>query len=976
MTTSLENKTSLKVPYQLPEFIRSDSQYQTFVSFIQAYYEWMEQNNIGNSKLGALYGTQNLLNFNDIDYSESADSFNRFIDYYTNDFLPNFPKDSFADKTKLIKIARELYSTKGTPASYKFLFRALYNSDTEVFPTRDVVLRASDGKWYVSKSLKLDSIDETFLAVRNYRIFGTTSKSIATVERGVFNGDKIELFISNIERLFQSGEEIQVVDNQNRLLYFKDGAVVEPTTIGAAPLKASILGSISSVEINTKKRGQLYNGRTSTYSGDPVVFYGGLNNENGIPAKAFVKETTTGSIRSVNVLSGGYGYRTDPNTEIRFASTTGGVGAIANVTALQPYDIINVAFVAEDALTPFILPQSLGDRYTFFLANTAADINCSLANAFSFTSFSTAPIADVVVNNGGGNYKTLPTVTAHSVYDTTDGKKADLESLGMLGPIRIIDGGTGYSNGDVIVFTGGTGYGANGNVTVNSGGTIVSVQYTPTLNENGINLYPVGGLGYRIPNGLPTLSVQGSGSNAVLNVNTILGVGASLQATPDERGIGAITSFVVENYGEDYISAPNISLRVKDLVVTNVSASNLVKAGEIVYQGTSRNSAVFSAYVDSISLLEQGNTDETSRYLLRTYNYTSNIKPNMMLNVTDRTSAANLYLSVDNTYSTIDSSGNFIFDAGVRTYGNGAAQATAKFLSGLIIGEGQYINDDGFPSSYQILENGDYNNFTYQLVVEQSFDAYRDIIFKLLHPSGTGLLTVNALKSEIEYVRHYETSQANSHTLGFYTGDAGSSASMYGSFSAVSNNIIKFNNLVGSNLEQFLSVGAAITINSNTGPNVYSTVVSVDSVSNTAIIKDNVFLSFANVAYGITSASNTGINITATTGQYDLINNGEYSDISNPIRDIIFNGDDIKIYANSTNIYTGKVSYISYSNNVVFVTPAPSFTSTNALISISRGITSTDVRIYNTLGSQFYPELTTESGDTLSTENGLRLLLG
>ncbi len=52
MTTNFANKTSSKVQFQLPEFIRSDTNYETFVAFIQAYYEWLEQQNIGSGKEG------------------------------------------------------------------------------------------------------------------------------------------------------------------------------------------------------------------------------------------------------------------------------------------------------------------------------------------------------------------------------------------------------------------------------------------------------------------------------------------------------------------------------------------------------------------------------------------------------------------------------------------------------------------------------------------------------------------------------------------------------------------------------------------------------------------------------------------------------------------------------------------------------------------------------------------------------------
>ena len=40
-------KTSIRIPSQLPEFIRDDLNYETFVAFVQAYYEWLELANIG-----------------------------------------------------------------------------------------------------------------------------------------------------------------------------------------------------------------------------------------------------------------------------------------------------------------------------------------------------------------------------------------------------------------------------------------------------------------------------------------------------------------------------------------------------------------------------------------------------------------------------------------------------------------------------------------------------------------------------------------------------------------------------------------------------------------------------------------------------------------------------------------------------------------------------------------------------------------
>jgi hypothetical protein len=123
-------------------------------------------------------------------------------------------------KKKAVKFTRELYQSKGTISSYKFLFRVLYNSDFDVFYTKDAVLKASDGKWYVARSLKLNTSDQNFLKIQNYRLFGETTKSIATVETAAIAGTKTEVFISNIERLFQSGEFVRVVDNNNQTVLF------------------------------------------------------------------------------------------------------------------------------------------------------------------------------------------------------------------------------------------------------------------------------------------------------------------------------------------------------------------------------------------------------------------------------------------------------------------------------------------------------------------------------------------------------------------------------------------------------------------------------------------------------------------------------------------------------------------------------------------------------------------------------------
>ncbi len=984
MTTYLNNKPSIKIPFQLPEFLRVDDNYQTFVAFLKAYYEWTEQSDIKDSanSEGAIYGSQNLLNYNDVDFSEDPTSFNRFIDYFFNDFLPSFPIECLTDKAKLIKIGKQFYSSKGTSAAYKFIFRAIYNSDVELFPTGEAVLRASDGKWYISKSLRVDTNDEQFLAIDNLKLFGETSKSFAVVERSRRVDDKIEIYISTVERLFQSGEFIRVVDNTNQDVYFKNSKVVPEGTSGATILRVKILGSISSLKVNPNRRGLLYLGQSSGYPGDPVVFYGGLNpnTANPIAANAYVHEITLGSLDRLDMIDGSFGYRPDPNT---FISITGGggKGASANVVSVDPAGLIRTTWIAQDYLSNPIRSQVIGGTYTAFPANTVARSTCTLANAFTFTGFATFPIGGVLMRSGGSGYKRLPTVKPFSLYDTTSATttKGILGNLGILGPIKIRDGGTGYSNGQFIVFTSndyGGGAGANASITVNATGTIIAAEYN-YANTNNQPKYPKGGLGF-IQNKLPSLTVlSANGSNANLYVTCVLGEGAQINPIMDARGIGQIISFRIENYGEDYISQPKVSLKVRDIIVSNIEdRSKIARTGEIVFQGANVNTSVFKANVDSIKLIQAGASTANDKYLLRVYNYTSNTKTDRLLTVT-RSNSANLYMNVDTSYTTVDSEGEYLFKNGIRTYGNGLAEATAKFLGGIIIGNGQYLNEDGFPSSFQVLESEDFNSFTYQLKVQKSFEAYRTVLYRLLHPAGTKVKPITTIKANTQnIIVHREAFVSNSHTLSHYTGTTASNAAMYATFANPSNNIIKFTNLSGADLSQIAKVGARISFTyDGFGPNVYSRIIAVSNTSNTVIIADNVYLRFANVAYANLVNSSSKITIPSLTGQYDLINNREYKYPLTKMRDIFCPGDQIR--ANSgANSYTGTVTYVSYSNNVLFVTPSPSFNANTALVSSGRDIQSNDVFIYNSLGTVFYPELTTEAGDTITTQNGTRLILG
>jgi hypothetical protein len=1073
------NLTSLLIPSQLPEHIRDDPSYANFVTFIQAYYEWMEQDGNVTDR------SKNLLNYTDID-----SSIDDFLNYFYNDFLSYFPENILADKNQVVKLAKELYKSKGTQASYQLLFRILYNLDVDFFYTKDAVLKASDGKWYVSKSVMLstdlmyisdltyetdewgnifvtvttptahglqywyeeftisgivginapngtyrlenpisknqfiywyDKIDadpsgpmdisnasiyipsgfanENFLKTNNLRIFGESTKSIATIENSVIAGKRVEVFISNIERLFNSGEYVRVVDSNNQDVLF-DGY----------PLRAKILGQISQINIDPKHRGNLYE------VDDPIIIYDGLNTPTGHGAKATVSEVTKGSIQRIHVVDGGYGYtqfNNDPfpeasgfpgydyaNSSIRITNAPGAQAHIASLNT-SPSLVANVSFIATNDIGGKHTIQIGAAEYEF-AANINANITSTLANAFSFVTFSTYPISSVIVDNGGGGISQTPVVTADSLYfdelGVTSGNLANLKNLGILAPIKIITGGTGYVENDIIQIIGGTGWGANAKVSsVNASGSILTTEY------ESINNMTPGGMGYKIndlyptqntanslvlsalqasndyklSSGLPLLNVTSDlGQDAVLIVPGILGHGATFNPVTDR--VGNITKIDISDYGEDYISAPKVSFKIQDIAVNGIlglQTEMQPQKGDIVYQGENLQSSSYHSVVESVELLVQNDMGSQAIYKLRVFNYNKNPDENLDIIVdTKDITMRQVHLSDDDIKGLTHNQAFYKYKVdGVLNYGDGTAKGTAKFLNGLTIGQGEYLDSTGQPSAFSVLQSSEYNNFTYKLTLEKEISKYRKTLLDLIHPTGMKVIGRYALKSEASTNFSVIDVVYSGNTLSHFTGSHNSELSIVADFINQSNNIIKFNNLYGAELLNFMTTDSIIKILSNNGDCISGEVIEINNSANTITIKDNVWLTFANVANITAAASSNIIHISSLTDSYDIINNGEYSNTAYPLKDIVKVGDNILV-ANNT---SRTVSNINYEDSIIYL--STNLTSAaNSLMSVNRlfEATSENIKIFGPVGQQYYPELTTEDGRSLISEDGSLILLG
>ena len=171
---------------QLPDFVRNE--YPVFVSFLQKYYEFLDEDNQVNNIL--------LNHDNNFDINRTLDT---FIPKFKNQYAQNFPITAQIDDRRLIKFIKQFYEAKGSEKAIELLFRILYNERTEIFYPSEQILRASDGIWIEDITLKL-AVDSSITAnpfdlnSKTVRITYYENISSVTYERTV------ETNISNVTK--------------------------------------------------------------------------------------------------------------------------------------------------------------------------------------------------------------------------------------------------------------------------------------------------------------------------------------------------------------------------------------------------------------------------------------------------------------------------------------------------------------------------------------------------------------------------------------------------------------------------------------------------------------------------------------------------------------------------------------------------------------------------------------------------------
>lgn len=282
-------KTSTIVASQLPDFIRDD--YPAFIQFIEAYYEFLEQAD-----------PKDLAQIRSID-----DTLDVFIDHFKAELANNLP-NVIVDQRELLQRLKAQYLSKGTEASYKLLFRLLYNKEVVVDYPGKQMLRASDGRWYQDVSIfarikrgdpasVVGQYVEVITPTKNVSIRVDQFRHATVYDRSIETGESIASVSSDIVELFIDRKFYGEIFYDNII---KFGNIFE----------AAILPTTSKVKVVTRgsgfKAGQLYNIRSSLGEGT-VLKISRVNSEGGI--------------QSAQLIKFGVGYTTDFSTTISPPST-------------------------------------------------------------------------------------------------------------------------------------------------------------------------------------------------------------------------------------------------------------------------------------------------------------------------------------------------------------------------------------------------------------------------------------------------------------------------------------------------------------------------------------------------------------------------------------------------------------------------------------------------------------------------------
>lgn len=721
-------KVSAVVSQQVPEFVRED--HPQFVKFLEAYYEWLEQN----------YALRNIESYIDID-----DTIDEYVEYFADQLAHLIPKNLAADKRIVLKHAKELYVSKGTPQSYNLLFRLMFNEvPQQIYYPKTDMLRISDGKWASFRIIRgIDTLGDSFELVGQT----ITQDPFSGLDKGasgrVESVVKYNVGVNLITEITISDEGLLGEFEPNQIVYGTSTVTNERVEIELIPF-------IPEVVVNYPGKYYASGDLISVISGDGEDFRGEVGTI-----------SSNGSIDSIAVLSPGENHFF--KQPVLFDNTDSGYGGSTDVESATAYvdELIFGSFLLENAIrwSPGVTYNDLGIR--LFYKNNEYEVVGS-----GTMSFTTAPTHTHGTQfNGTVRLKYIGRATGKLVQENEQDisleqfrfyKTDQFDNYDPLLPERLVSGGGIKS---IKIVSGGRHYNSLPkaftitdyitSITTTTGSptvrVVVDTAHELLLGQRII----VGNTVNNIVNGVQVVSAIIDNFTFEFQSNAVLPVAGSLakfhsqpvfyadrstnenairqnstvQLQPLSSNIGRVNNVIIADFGYDY---NNIQINLPaNLQLKDVEGLFLI-GEEVVIQPQTLSTELYS---DEL-LLEDGSKIKLEQQSTATGTVGSwdPISGRIQLSPSDNT-----FLPRATIVGQLSGSRARILD--------GESALIEGVIKGVGVTSGKFLNSDGKVSdgSKKIQDSFYYQDYSYVIRIGQSVNKYRDAVKKLLHPVGLAL---------------------------------------------------------------------------------------------------------------------------------------------------------------------------------------------------------------------------------------------
>jgi len=748
---SVDLKTSLLVSRQVPEFVRDE--YPKFITFLEAYYEFLEtQANTAITSNNLVTTAKTLKSIRDVD-----DSLDRFERNFYNTYASLVPLEVQSNKALLFKHLANLYRSKGSEGSFKLLFQLIFGQDVDIVLPKNNVLRVSASKWQVDNKLRINpDVSSRYIGNGTNKTFYFAQKvdqtEISVFVDGVLKLADVDFFINKEYRqlnfvtaptnnsvivVLYDNFDISLIENRKVTGVSSGASAIVEKTVKRTVADTLNLGLPIELFINLKTlNGDFLNGEIVTI---PIV-----DEDNDILID--IRASTFSIVKRFNIINSGNNYSVGEIVSAVGGNASSNAFGIVESVKSALVDVVNVHHGG--AVFSLLSPISVsGNNPLTTLVAVVDGIDTSGANAANSLLISPDVVSNLSLNVDGTVYVNSSNFGAVFAKPNISAANTISDALNYLrlqvGPItsvNVVTTSVPLTEKNQVVFdAAGAEYGPT-----------AKFRYSKSLKSIGRYKINNGGINYKVgdeivfgPNPLGTYGQHAAA--IVAAVNSAGGIVRVDSANSRIRGTSSVNTACNELNGTGTFFTQD--LNVGDIIEVNTQS-------RVISSITNDTLAVMTSTWTYTSLDRR--VGVYNRWPLGGYGYVQNNFPSITVS-----SEAGVYANVEidslngdgerlegtgfsangqiTSIKLIDPGAGYEFIPKVSiSGGDGSATATAEIERSFISTPGRWTTSDSIISSFERKIQGEdyYVDYSYVISSQIEFAKYKTLLKRLIHPVG------------------------------------------------------------------------------------------------------------------------------------------------------------------------------------------------------------------------------------------------